>query len=70
MSTTTPQTLSVPQGAGGSSGPTAPARAPREGSNLGTFGVRPAIHKSMTAKGLISVSIGQVWLGTNVESAI
>ena len=47
MSTTavTPpiQTPSMPQGAGGASVPTAPARAAlREGSNLGTFGVRPA----------------------------
>ena len=47
MSTTavTPpiQTPSIPQGAGGASVPTAPARAAlREGSNLGTFGVRPA----------------------------
>lgn len=40
------QTPSIPQGAGGASVPTAPPRAaPREGSNLGTFGVCPAIHR-------------------------
>jgi len=48
MSTTavTPpiQTPSIPQGAGGASVPTAPARAAlREGSNLGTFGVKSGL---------------------------
>ena len=69
MSTTgTPamQTPSIPQGAGGSSVPTAPPRgAPREGSNLGTFGVRPVSHDCRFA---LSVLIGQIWFGTNVKS--
>jgi hypothetical protein len=39
-------TAATPQGAGNVSVPTAPHRAAqREGSNLGTFGVRQAIYR-------------------------
>ena len=63
------QTTAAPQGAGSAPVPVAPQRThPREGSNLGTFGVRPGYPSSMTAG--FDISIGQVWFGTNVESVL